>query len=47
MSVIAELRIRTSEFALGQTLEATPDVRVEFERVVTHSQEWIMPFLWV
>jgi len=47
MSVIAELKIPTSEFALGQTLQAVPDITVEFERVVTHSQEWIMPFLWV
>ncbi|WP_135822398.1 helix-turn-helix domain-containing protein [Halostella litorea] len=47
MSIIAELTIPTSEFALGQTLQAIPDITVEFERVVTHSQEWVMPFLWV
>jgi len=46
MSVVAELRIESSNFALGQTLQAVPGIEVEFERVVTHSQEWVMPFLW-
>lgn len=47
MSVIAELSVPTDQFALGETLPAVPDASVEFERVVTHSQEWVMPFLWV
>ncbi len=46
MSIVAELRLPSQQFALGETLRSHPDVRVEFERVVTHSQEWIMPFLW-
>lgn len=47
MSIVASLTIPATEFALGRTLEAIPDVSVEFERCVTHSQEWVMPFLWV
>jgi predicted DNA binding protein len=47
MSVIAEIQVPTSEFVLASTLEAIPDIRVEFERVVTHGQKWIMPYLWV
>jgi predicted DNA binding protein len=47
MTIVAELRIPAAQFALGDTLVAQPAVAVEFERVVTHSQEWVMPFLWV
>lgn len=46
MSVVADLSVQTVEFALGDALTAAPGVDVEFERVVTHSEEWIMPFLW-
>jgi len=46
MSIVAELTIPANQFALGETLEKCPDVDVEFERIVTHSQEWVMPFLW-
>lgn len=47
MSVIAELSVSTDRFALRRTLESIPPVQVEFERSVTHSQRWVMPFLWV
>jgi predicted DNA binding protein len=47
MTVVAELTIPTREFVLGETLEARQEATVEFERIVTHSQEWVMPFLWV
>lgn len=47
MSVVAELSVPTGRFVLEDTLWAAPGVNVEFERVVTHSQEWVMPFLWV
>lgn len=46
MSIVAELEIPSAEFVLGETLAAVPETNVEFERVVTHGQEWIMPFLW-
>lgn len=47
MSVVAELAVEPDQFALSSALGAAPSVEVEFERSVTHSQEWIMPFLWV
>lgn len=47
MTVVAELTIPAAEFALGETLAEIPEAVVEFERIVTHSQEWVMPFLWV
>lgn len=47
MSVVADITVPTGEFALADALAAAPDVDAEFERVVTHSQEWIMPFVWV
>lgn len=46
MSVVADLGVPAGDFALRDALAAAPEVTVEFERVVTHSQEWIMPFLW-
>lgn len=46
MSVVANLSVPASEFALADALSAAPQVHVEFERIVTHGQEWIMPFLW-
>lgn len=47
MSIVADFTIPASQFALGETLTAVPEANVEFERIVTHSQEWVMPFLWV
>lgn len=47
MTVVAELTIPAAEFALGDTLAAVPDAVTEFERIVTHSQEWVMPYVWV
>ncbi|MFB6112664.1 MAG: helix-turn-helix domain-containing protein [Halodesulfurarchaeum sp.] len=47
MSIAAEFTVPVNQFALKATLPEVPDVQVEFERVVSHSQEWVMPFLWV
>lgn len=47
MSIIADFTVPSSQFALGRTLQAAPETTVEFEQIVTHSQEWVMPFLWV
>lgn len=47
MTVVGELTVPAREFALGETLAAVPDAVAEFERIVTHSQEWVMPYLWV
>lgn len=47
MSIVANFTVPSDQFALDSTLEAVPGASVEFERIVTHSQEWVMPFLWV
>lgn len=46
MSVITEFTILAEAFALEHTFDATPDAKIEIERLATHSREWIMPFLW-
>lgn len=47
MSVVAEFTVPARGFVLGEALEAAPEATVEFERIVTHSREWVMPFFWV
>lgn len=47
MSVIAEFAVPADEFALSSTLEEAPDMIVEIERVVAHSDDRIMPFFWI
>lgn len=46
MSLIAEFTVPSSELMLERTLEAAPEMRVEIERLATHSREWVMPFFW-
>ncbi|WP_435175968.1 helix-turn-helix domain-containing protein [Halorussus sp. AFM4] len=46
MSLVAEFSVPADEFALSHALEAVPAVRVEIERLATHSTQWVMPFLW-
>jgi predicted DNA binding protein len=46
MSTIAELTLPAEEFALRETLEATPDLAVEIERVVAHDPDQVMPYVW-
>ena len=47
MSVIADVTVPTESFALHRALTTEPDVRVEAERLATHSVEWVLPFLWM
>lgn len=47
MSVIAEYTVPTESFALSETLTAVPGMAVEIERVVAHSQDRVVPYLWV
>jgi predicted DNA binding protein len=47
MSLVGEFTVPAEDFALGDALEAVPELRVEVERLATHSREWVMPFLWV
>lgn len=46
MSAVTEFAIPAADFALPRTFETVPDVRIEIERLATHSREWVMPFLW-
>jgi len=46
MSVIAELVVPVEDFPLGQALTATPEMRIELERVVP-TGDGVMPFFWV
>ena len=46
MSIIAEFTLPAEAFALQQTFESSPPVRIEIERLATHSRDWVMPFLW-
>lgn len=47
MSVIGEFTVPTEEFALAETLTAVPEMIVEIERVVAHSDDRVMPFFWI
>ncbi|RBI59698.1 bacterio-opsin activator [halophilic archaeon] len=44
MTIIAEFNVSVDGFALPETLPAVTGVTLEFQRNVTHSQEWVMPF---
>lgn len=46
MSLITEFTIPAEAFALEHTFSVAPDVRIEIERLATHSREWVMPILW-
>lgn len=46
MSVIVEFTVAPEEFLLGQVLTASPDVRIELERIVPTGPS-VLPFLWV
>jgi predicted DNA binding protein len=44
---VATFSLPAQGFALGHTLEATPDMTVKAERVAAHGTVWVMPCLWV
>lgn len=46
MSVIAEVSVPVDDFPLGLALSATPDMRVELERIVPTGAD-ALPFFWV
>ena len=47
MSVIADFTVGADAFVLAETLRATPTMTVEFERIVAHNREFVLPFIWV
>lgn len=46
MSTIAQFRVPVESFALREALPRAPDVEVEVERVATHGEDRVLPFLW-
>ena len=46
MTTIAEFTIPAEEFALRDTLEQYPDIRLEADRVVAHDTSHVTPFIW-
>lgn len=46
MSVVGHFTVTASAFALAHALSSSPDVTVEFDQIVAHSSDWVMPFLW-
>ena len=47
MSIVAHFRVPLDAVALSETLSVVPAMRMEIERLATHSREWVMPFVWV
>lgn len=47
MSVIAEFSVDSDDFALHESLTATPHMIVEIERVVATLEDKVMPYFWV
>ncbi len=47
MSVIADFSVATDAFCLGDALEAVPTATAELDRMVAHSPNHVMPFVWI
>lgn len=47
MSVIAEFTVPVDAFCLGHALDTVPTATAELDRVVAHSPDHAMPFVWL
>lgn len=47
MSVVADFSVPTDAFCLGEALRAIPSATAELDRVVAHSPNHVMPFVWI
>ncbi|MFC6723245.1 bacterio-opsin activator domain-containing protein [Halobium palmae] len=47
MSVIGEFTVPSGSFLLGETLAEVPEMVVELQQVVAHSDDKLVPFFWV
>ena len=47
MGTMTEVTLPADEFALHETFRVVPSLNVEVQRVVAHSSNHLMPFLWV
>lgn len=46
MSIVANFSVPADAIALSWTMERVPEMRIEAERIATHSREWVLPFVW-
>jgi len=46
MSIVADFSVPVDSFCLGEALQADTDVTVTLDRVVAHSPDYVMPFVW-
>jgi predicted DNA binding protein len=47
MSIVACFSVPIDSFCLGEALESIPDASAELDRVVAHSPDHVMPFVWI
>lgn len=47
MSIVGDFTVPADSFALHHALTVAPAVTIEADRLVSHSTEWVLPFLWV
>lgn len=47
MSIVADFSVPSGAFCLGESLQSLPSVSVELDRLVAHSPEYVMPFVWI
>lgn len=47
MSLVADFSVPAEAFCLAETLSAVPEMTVKLDRLVAHSPDYVMPFLWV
>ena len=47
MSLVADFSVPATAFCLAETLDTSPGMRVEFDRLVAYGPDFQMPFLWV
>lgn len=47
MSIVADFGVPADAFCLGETLAAVPSATAELDRVVAHSPDHVMPFVWI
>lgn len=47
MGIVADFSVPAGEFCLGEAPTAAPSATAELERVVAHSPDHVMPFVWI
>lgn len=47
MGTVVDLRVPTDQFALADTLDASPDTTVESVRLAAHGPDEVLPYIWV